>query len=115
MQILVVDDSELLRETFSVYLSVAGFTVQEAANGEDALRCCEENPSIEAIVTDLEMDRGDGLWLARELRGRGMTQRIVLASGAMTGREVFRTHPGLFDAFLEKPFNGAQLLHALGV
>ncbi len=65
--ILVVDDSPVDRAVVAGFLEPAGFTVQQAENGEDALVCVEHNrPDL--VLTDMKMPVMDGLALVKAMR-----------------------------------------------
>jgi DNA-binding NtrC family response regulator len=53
--ILVVDDVSDVLVTVGAFLVNAGFAVQKAANGDEALRLIASDPHIEVLVTDFAM------------------------------------------------------------
>jgi CheY-like chemotaxis protein len=53
--VLVVDDSEGLRDLTKRLLQRRGFTVLTAANAEEALRHFEDSRSIDIVITDVVM------------------------------------------------------------
>lgn len=65
--ILIVDDSESVREIVSYTLKDAGYNVLEAKDGKDALRHFA-NPGVELVITDLNMPEMDGIALIKEIR-----------------------------------------------
>jgi two-component system, chemotaxis family, sensor kinase CheA len=69
VRVLVVDDSELTRDMLTSVARRAGYEVEEAVDGHDALeRIARRRPDV--VVTDLEMPVLDGFALLRELRAR---------------------------------------------
>ena len=67
-KILVVDDTADTRELFHLYLTHAGYTVIEAADGREGLfRAKTDKPDV--IVTDIMMPVMDGYAMIREIRG----------------------------------------------
>ncbi len=110
--ILVVDDEQTIRLGFSVALRSAGFEVEMAENGAEAIeRAMAISP--DCIVLDLRMPGMDGLQAATELRGRGFTAPIVLASAFadhQTAGAAIGT--GITD-FLTKPIKPTQLRYAV--
>jgi two-component system chemotaxis response regulator CheV len=80
---LVVDDSSFIRNAIASNLRAAGYRVEEAINGEDAWRIISEkltNDSFDydAIITDIEMPRMDGLHLTSLIRGNERLRDIPL-------------------------------------
>lgn len=67
--ILIVDDSESIREFLTFTLATGGFNVIAGVNGVDGLKLLEENEDmIELVITDLHMPEMDGIELIREIR-----------------------------------------------
>ncbi|HEY9013487.1 MAG TPA: response regulator [Gemmatimonadales bacterium] len=107
--VLVVEDDSLVRRMARRALVEAGFTVREAANGEEALTVAASEPRIDLVLTDLAMPELGGRELARRLRGRWPRLPVVFMSG-YTDDEVVRR--GLLEhgvPFLEKPFSPESL------
>ena len=57
-RILIVEDDNAVRQTMVDLLSEAGFEVEGAGDGEEALKIVQEN-SFNIVITDLKMPRGD--------------------------------------------------------
>lgn len=110
--ILVVDDEQTIRLGFSVALRSAGFEVELAGNGAEAIeRAMKIQP--DCIVLDLRMPGMDGLQVAEGLRERGFTAPIVLASAfADHQTAVAAIGAGITD-FLTKPIRPTQLRYAV--
>jgi len=111
-RILIVDDEQGVREVLRASLEQAGYAVDEAADGAEALAICEKKP-VDLLVTDIVMPKLGGLTLIRSLRDRSPLARIVaISGGGPSGKLNFlstaRTFPGV--RVLEKPFT----LEALG-
>ena len=109
--ILTVDDSASMRQMVSFTLKGAGYNVIEAVDGEDALNKAKmSNP--DAVLTDVNMPKMDGITLIQELRklpNYKHTPMLMLtteSSGDMKnkGRSAGAT------GWLVKPFNPDQLL-----
>ena len=82
-RILLVDDSVTTLQLERTLLESAGFEVKTASDGEQALQILESGETFDALVSDIEMPRLDGLSLAARVRRRpGTTQLpIVLVTG----------------------------------
>ena len=82
-RILIVEDNSDLRRMFKTALSLAGFDVDEAADGLEALRVVEERrPDL--VVLDLVLRALDGLSVQQELAARADTATIpiVIVTGS---------------------------------
>ena len=66
--IMLVDDSATILLTVSSILGKAGYSVEQAANGEDALAKFDAGVDVDLLITDLNMPGMDGIELIREVR-----------------------------------------------
>lgn len=66
--ILIVDDSESVREMLTYSLEDAGYEIMAGVDGEDALKYFHENQKINLIITDLHMPRLDGIGFIKKVR-----------------------------------------------
>ena len=112
--ILLVEDEEGLRALNARGLSSRGYTVLEAGNGVEAIDLLEKSEArIDLVVSDVVMPEMDGPTLARELRCRNPSLKIIFVSGY--AEDAFQKHlpeHGQF-AFLPKPFTLKQLVAAV--
>lgn len=86
MKILLVDDSRLQRAVIQRDLTIAGYTVVAAADGEEGLRRAgEELPDL--ILLDMMLPKLSGLDVLRRLKASPETQAIpvVVLSGLSKG------------------------------
>ncbi|HKW18399.1 MAG TPA: response regulator [Terriglobales bacterium] len=82
MKILLIDDSRFLRMANERALTLAGYEVISAADGEEGLRlACEQKPDL--VVLDLMLPKMPGLEVLRKLRSRPDTAAmpVVVISG----------------------------------
>ncbi len=101
---LVVDDEPRLRQILVRVMRADGFIVDEAGNGDEALRRMEANPST-LILTDIEMPRMDGFSLLRALRSRWPDAAVMMISGnGDVQTAVSCLSVGALD-YLTKPFH----------
>lgn len=110
--ILVIDDEQLIRLQIRSALELEGYTVHEAANGNEGLaRIAEVTPDV--VITDILMPDKEGIETILELRRTHPKIRIIaISGGGRTGNKDFlRTakHLGA-DRTLAKPFGLAELL-----
>ena len=98
--ILVVDDDAFTAELTGLILESAGFEPLIAEGGMDALEKMAENPSICAVVSDMNMPFIDGVQLFEELRQQGFLQPFVLITGE-DAAPLRLAHPDI-DAIMTK-------------
>ncbi len=102
--VLVVDDFADNREMYAEYLRFAGFRVEEASNGQEALAKANEIVP-DAIVMDLSLPEVDGWEATRRLKANPRTKhaRIIAVTGhALAGHSKSAVDAGC-DAFVTKP------------
>jgi DNA-binding response OmpR family regulator len=82
-RILAVENDELVRSFLEDGLTTAGYTVDTAENGREALEKIDRR-DYDVIICDLRMPELDGLALCRALRERraAALSRLVLLSGS---------------------------------
>ena len=82
-RILIVDDDADLRRLFRMTLSVAGYVVEEASDGIDALQLIE-NAAPDLVVLDLTLRALDGVSVQQDLAARAVTRHIpiVIVTGS---------------------------------
>jgi two-component system, chemotaxis family, chemotaxis protein CheY len=76
--ILVVDDASLLRLYYRSTLQAAGFRVEEALNGIEALEKLMETP-VDLLIVDVNMPQMDGLTFLEVLRQKPAPVRSIPA------------------------------------
>jgi CheY-like chemotaxis protein len=108
--ILVVDDDPEVRALVSDVLDEAGYAVELAGDGEEALHVIERSPP-RLLLLDIQMPRVDGPSLARELRARLRDLPvIVMTARPHPEREADRCNA---VAVLAKPFDSADLIRVV--
>ncbi|MGI5243519.1 PAS domain S-box protein [Dactylosporangium sp. CA-139066] len=113
--ILVAEDEPALREVTTRILRRGGYTVLAAADGVAALQLAAEHGGpIDLLLTDVVMPGMLGRVLAERLLRTRPSTRVLFMSGYA---QPVLTSNGILDPgvhLLEKPFTGADLLHAVG-
>jgi len=110
----VVDDDDDVGRAFTKVLERAGFSVQRARAGNEAISMLESVGPLDAAVVDLVLPGAGGLEVVRQLRQAHPGCRIVAVTGlaAPAIEAAFRTAGA--DEFLVKPVETAALLAAVG-
>ena len=111
--ILIIDDSESIRELVGSTLEEAGYDVKRGVNGEDGLSCLDEmDENVKLIITDLNMPIMDGIQLIREVRKKGQYKYlpiIVLTTETQVAKKKEAKEVGA-TGWIVKPFEKERLL-----
>ena len=103
--ILVVEDAEPLRALTTEFLTSSGYTVLEAANGDEAIQIAQSHGgSIDLLLTDVVMPRMGGKPLVEQMAQIRPHTRVLYMSGYPNDGIV---QAGILSngvALLEKPF-----------
>lgn len=78
--ILVVDDAPMIRELLKSVLEAEGFAVIEAADGEEAVRLCQDN-KVDLAIIDIFLPKKGGLQVMGELIKSDKQQKFIAISG----------------------------------
>ena len=101
-KILIVDDESALRLILTTRLSLAGYEVVSAADGEEALAMFErEDPDL--VVLDVMMPKIDGYGVCQALRLESDVPIIMLTALGDVGDRIRGLKMGA-DDYLSKPF-----------
>lgn len=113
-RVLVIDDSKTIRRTAETLLAKAGYEVQTAEDGFEALgKVLEFQPDL--VFLDIMMPRLDGYHTCALIKGNATLRHIPVV--------MLSSKDGLFDRakgrlvgaelYLSKPFTGEELLEAV--
>jgi CheY-like chemotaxis protein len=111
--VLVAEDEPALRRIVRHILATSGYAVIEAENATAALAKAEKMDSIDLLLTDVVMPGMRGSTLAAELRRTHSALRVLYMSGYTHDSAVERDSHSPGCAFIEKPFDDRELLHAV--
>ena len=110
-RVLVVEDDPGVREVIVATLEDAGYSVQSARDGAEALSLVDsEEPDV--ITLDLNMPVMDGRSFYQALRDHGHASKVLVVSGAVNLLDQSSSFQP--DAYLRKPFDIDQLVHHVG-
>jgi PleD family two-component response regulator len=109
MRILLVDDDDLELELMADRLATAGFEVEQAVNGAEALRILEQR-WFPVVVTDWQMPVVDGIGLTESLRARGVRDTyIIMLTMREASLDYERGYAAGVDDYLTKKVPDAEL------
>src|SRR6266516_714301 len=101
--ILLVDDEDSVRKVLAFPLEKDGFTVVQAADGEEALRQFGAQP-VDLVVLDIMLPRLDGLEVCKRLRATSNVPIIMLTARDDELDKVLGLELGA-DDYITKPFS----------
>ncbi len=108
--LLIVDDSESMRELIHSNLTDAGYEVIKAVDGQDGLN--KLNPNIKLIVADVNMPVMDGITMIKKIRGNADYKHlpiIMLTTESQMEKKNAAREAGA-TAWIVKPFDEKKLI-----
>ena len=111
-KILIVDDKQMMRDSVGGTLQRAGYQIVAASDGSAALTLLARHRPA-AVVTDFKMPEMDGLELLGRLRAADdQLPVLIMTAYGTVDAAVQAMKQGAFD-FIQKPFEGEQLVMAV--
>jgi two-component system KDP operon response regulator KdpE len=111
--VLVIEDEPQIRRFLRTSLDAEGFSVEEAATGDQGL-VMAANRRPEAVILDLGLPDLDGVEVIRRLREWSAVPVIVLSARAQENDKIAALDAGA-DDYVAKPFGIRELLARLRV
>jgi two-component system chemotaxis response regulator CheY len=110
-KVLVVDDSNSIRDMVSFTLKSAGYETVEAKDGQDGLNKAQ-GAAIDLVITDVNMPIMDGIELCQALRKLPNFKftPILMLTTESSGDMKMRGKAAGATGWLVKPFNPEKLL-----
>ncbi len=105
-QVLIVDDSRVIRKVAQRILQSLGFVTREAENGLEALDACKAMMP-DAVLLDWNMPIMDGMTFLQELRQleTGSTPKVVFCTTENEVAQIARAVHAGADEYIMKPFD----------
>ncbi|MFN8057663.1 MAG: response regulator [Vicinamibacterales bacterium] len=118
MNILIVDDSRMMRMKLKGIITSSGLTigaVHEANHGKEGLEVLSAN-AVDVVFTDINMPEMDGRAFLREMRDKGIATQafkvVCTTEGVDALKDEFATCG--VNLYVEKPFQPDVVKAALG-
>ena len=109
-KILIVDDDASVRDSIKKVLLDEGYDVLLAADGHEAVECCDPH-EIDALLLDLNLPRRGGWDIFEQFTSRNPTLPVIIITG-VTGQHPVASAAGV-GALMEKPLNVPGLLRTI--
>lgn len=110
--VLVCDDSMLVRKKLKELLESFGCKVLEAQNGLEGLTVYKDNLP-EAVFMDIVMPNMDGLEALKQIKSFDADAKVIMLSSTGTATHLMEAIKNGAVDFIQKPYNKAQVEQAL--
>lgn len=111
-RILVVDDEDDIRFLIRTLLSRQGYEVEEAEDGEVALKKLSSG-DYDLMVLDIMMPKLDGYGVMKKLQERGMLLPVVMLTAKADDESVWEGYKQGATLYVTKPFENRLIIDAV--
>ena len=101
-RVLVVDDEEIVRESYRLALTDAGYEVRTVPNGRDAVAACRKE-HFDVLLADIRMPDMDGLEVSRVVVHEHPDLRVIVITGYPSPESAARARRLGVSDYLQKP------------
>jgi DNA-binding NtrC family response regulator len=108
-RILIIDDEAAIRESLETLLSLEGYTVDSAENGEQGLERIGEQP-FDLVLLDLALPGRNGIEILGSIRERQTSLPVIMITAFGTVGNVVDAIRGGAQNFVQKPWDNEKLL-----
>ena len=108
--IIVIDDSDTVREQLSIVLTGAGYEIIEAEDGLEGARAIRENPAALLAICDVNMPKLSGLEMLTLLGGEGGGIPVLMLTTEGRPDLIERARACGAKGWMVKPFKPTMLL-----
>ena len=110
-RILVVEDEDILRETYELILSTEPYTIETATNGQEAIDMVSQK-KYDLILLDVMMPVMDGITFLEKIQEMDVGDpKIILLTNLSGGKEIEQAHNlGIHGRVLKSSMSPKQLL-----
>lgn len=107
--ILIIEDDPTIQFLFAHFLTLSGYSVRAASNGEEGLRLL--SPKIVAVICDINTPKMDGIKFLEQFQKSPLWGKIpfIFISGFIQESRIKAIQESGADCFLKKPIDGDVL------
>ena len=113
-KILVVEDEESLLKLQSILLTIRGYTVKGAMDGQEALEAVETmNPDL--ILLDIMLPKIDGFEVCRQVKANEATRHIpvVMLTAKKSVEDRVKGKQAGADMYITKPYKSSIVIETI--
>lgn len=107
--VLIIDDYEPTRDTYSTILQLAGFRTATAATGVAGIALAVQEP-FHVILVDLQLPDVSGIDVVRELKCRDIVVRLVIVTAFAGFDSAFQSAEAGADGYVDGPLFGDEIV-----
>jgi two-component system, chemotaxis family, chemotaxis protein CheY len=112
-KIIIVDDSQTVRQQVGLALVQAGFEVAEAVDGLDGAALIDRTPDAAMVICDVNMPRMDGLEMLEAVRAKHANLPVVMLTTEGQPQLIERAKKAGAKGWIVKPFKADLLVAAV--
>lgn len=113
IKVLMVDDEERMRKLVKDFLTIKGYRVLEAGDGEEAIDIFFKEKDISLVILDVMMPKMDGWEVCKTIRRYSQVPIIMLTARSEERDELLGFELGV-DEYISKPFSPKILVARVG-
>jgi putative two-component system response regulator len=108
-KILIVDDEKIVRRSLNKYLTLNGFTCQEASNADEAMKYLA-NKKTDLVILDIMMPGTSGSVLLPRIKKLFPDTAVVMATAVVEPETIVNCMKNGAHDYITKPFDVNQLV-----
>ncbi len=108
-KVLVVDDESDIRTLLRAVLSVSGYIVEDASDGEKAVEQLTKR-KFDVVISDIYMPNMDGIQLLKYMRENEFRMPVIIVTASTSEKDILDGYNWGADYYITKPFNNERLL-----
>ena len=108
-KILVIDDESAIRESLELLLTLEGYQVRMAVDGEEGLRILDQD-NFDLVLLDLALPGQSGLDLLPQIKNRQPDLPVIMITAYGTVENVVEAIRAGAENFVQKPWDNEKLL-----
>ena len=108
-RLVIAEDDPDIVQLMELFLSRAGYSIEFAGNGRDAVEMVR-TAQPDLVILDLNMPVLDGIGAVRELRDGGHAGPVIALTGATLDQDRIEAIAAGFDGFVAKPIRMPELI-----
>ena len=110
IKVLMVDDEERMRKLVKDFLTIKGYRVLEAGDGEEAIDIFFKEKDISLVILDVMMPKMDGFTMVKLIRKTDTHTPVLFLSARSAANDVVEGFELGGNDYLKKPFGMAELI-----